>query len=107
MNALLAALLLAQAVDGGTPQVIDVLSGRLSYDAKDGGVEDAFVSGGCWLDTQKCISTAKELVNRREETRVLEAKAWEPPYFWMVVSLVVGVAVGVPLGYGIGHATAK
>lgn len=99
MTHALLALLLAVGPDGGTPDVLSVRAARLIEDRQDGGTEITDVEGGCWLSTQKCISTAKELVDRRVETKELEATAWRPPYVWMAAALAVGFVIGVPLGY--------
>ncbi|MCY1045619.1 hypothetical protein OV208_30165 [Corallococcus sp. bb12-1] len=76
-------------------EVLDVA--RATVTLQDG--RTVAVSAGCWLSTERCILTARELRRLQAENEVLRQQPRPVP--------VVAVLLAVALGAGVGFAAAR
>ncbi|MCY1042137.1 hypothetical protein OV208_12500 [Corallococcus sp. bb12-1] len=72
-------------------EVLDVA--RATVTLQDG--RTVAVSEGCWLSTERCILTARELRRLQAENEVLRQQPRPVP----VVAVVMAVALGVGVGF--------
>lgn len=84
------ALTLSTAARGAEPQVLDVERAEVHLPSG----EQIKVEGGCWLSTERCVLTAREIERLRKENAELRESAGEFPTAAVVVALAVGVFAG-------------
>ncbi|RKH34916.1 hypothetical protein D7Y13_01410 [Corallococcus praedator] len=72
-------------------EVLDVA--RATVTLQDG--RTVAVSEGCWLSTERCILTARELRRLQAENEVLRQQPRPAP----VVAVLMAVALGVGVGF--------
>ncbi|WP_404370494.1 hypothetical protein ACIHQR_10435 [Corallococcus coralloides] len=89
-------LALALAVTGparAEGEVLDVA--RATVTLQDG--RTVAVSEGCWLSTERCVLTARELRRLQAENEVLRQQPRAVP----VVAVLLAVALGVGVGFAL------
>nr|WP_217440540.1 hypothetical protein [Myxococcus sp. CA056] len=71
-------------------EVLDVA--RATVTLQDG--RTVAVSEGCWLSTQRCVDTAREVRRLHAENEELRQHAGDVPLVKVLVSLALGVGLG-------------
>jgi hypothetical protein len=83
-------LLIAVPTWAQEPRTLDVR--RATVTLQDGRTVE--VVEGCWLSTQQCVSTGKELAQLRAENASLKKDAGRPPLAAVLIAFTLGAAAG-------------